>query len=359
MSPTCSNRDLAGRNALSATDLTNLLSSGAFPHAGARPRTPQNGAPERLCDERAVRHPQPFRPSIPKKSPELPIRSRNGEGRVRAILAAPLEESAWTARPQRVRVRLGIGLVVALSAVGISACGGGERQDANEPSGNFPVQIVSADFPSKQDLARNTNLTLSVANTGDKTIPDLAITIFTTSNASTGQPSSGGATNGSSTTSTGPGESGAASSEPTSQGSFSVRSEQPGLAIPFRPVWILEQGFPKLAGQTASAGAEAAQTDTYSFGSLAPNQTREMVWNVTPVQPGTFTVHYRVAAGLQGKAKAVTADGSVPEGEFVVRISSTPPQTRVNDSGQVVPIKPGDIIGQAGNQKQKSELNGQ
>jgi hypothetical protein len=80
---------------------------------------------------------------------------------------------------------------------------------------------------------------------------------------------------------------------------------------------------------------------------------------VTAVQAGTFTVHYRVAAGLQGKAKAVTADGSVPAGEFVVRISSEPPQTRVTGSGQVVPIKPGDIIGQAGNQQQKSELNGQ
>jgi hypothetical protein len=81
-----------------------------------------------------------------------------------------------------------------------------------------------------------------------------------------------------------------------------------------------------------------------------------MVWNVTPVQPGTYTVHYRVAAGLQGKAKAVTADGSVPEGEFVVRISSTPPQTRVDDSGKVVPIEPSDIIGQAGTGEQESEL---
>ena len=39
--------------------------------------------------------------------------------------------------------------------------------------------------------------------------------------------------------------------------------------------------------------------------------------------------------------------------------SSAPPQTRVDDSGRVVPIKPSDIIGQAGNQEQKSELNGQ
>ena len=83
-----------------------------------------------------------------------------------------------------------------------------------------------------------------------------------------------------------------------------------------------------------------------------------MVWNVTPVQPGTYTVRYRVAAGLEGKAKAVTADGSVPEGEFVVRISNAAPQTRVDNSGKVVPIQPSDIVGQAGTQEQKSQLNG-
>ena len=101
---------------------------------------------------------------------------------------------------------------------------------------------------------------------------------------------------------------------PTVQGSFSVRSAQQGLAIPFRPVWILETGYPKLEGETASAGAEAAQTDTYAFGALEPHQTKSIVWNVTPVQGGTYTVHYRVAAGLEGKAKAVTANGSIPEG---------------------------------------------
>jgi hypothetical protein len=256
------------------------------------------------------------------------------------MLPAPLEESASTALAVRARKRVLIGLAAALLAVGVASCGGGERQDADEPEGDFPVQIVSANFPSKQKLAQNTNLTLSVANTGDQAIPDLAITIFTSSDASTS-------------------EAGSSDSLPEAQGSFSVRSEQEGLAIPFRPVWILESGFPKLAGQTASAGAEAAQTDTFSFGSLAANQTREMVWNVTPVQAGTYTVRYRVAAGLQGKAKAVTADGSVPEGEFVVRISSAPPQTRVDNAGRVVPIKPSDIIGQAGSQQQKSELSGQ
>ena len=268
------------------------------------------------------------------------------------MLPAPLEESASTARSLKARKRIGIGFLGVLLVAGVASCGG-TRQDANEPEGDFPVSIISADFPSKQQLAQNTNLTLAVANTGDKSIPNLAITIFTTSNATTGEST----TSTTGTTSTG---STTTSQElPTAQGSFSVRSEQEGLAIPFRPVWILEEGFPKLEGQTASAGAEAAQTDTYAFGPLAANDTRRMVWNVTPVQAGTYTVHYRVAAGLEGKSKAVTADGSVPEGEFVVRISSAAPQTRVDDSGKVVPINPSDIIGQAGTKQQKSQVQGQ
>ena len=94
------------------------------------------------------------------------------------MLAAPLEGSDAIGRALKARKGLAVGFVVALLGVGIASCGGGERQDADEPSGNFPVQVVSADFPSKQSLAQNTNLTLGVKNTGQDTIPDLAITIF-------------------------------------------------------------------------------------------------------------------------------------------------------------------------------------
>jgi hypothetical protein len=253
------------------------------------------------------------------------------------MLPAPLEESASTARALKARRGLAIGILGVLLAAGVASCGG-SRQDANEPEGNFPVSIISADFPSKQQLAQTTNLTLAVENTGDKTIPNLAITIFTTSNASTGESTT---TTG---TATSPGSEGGAPTGdlPSAQGSFSIRSQQEGLAIPFRPVWILNEGYPKYEGEAASAGAEAAQTDTYAFGEMPPNTTKRMVWNVTPVQGGTYT-----------------GDGSVPEGEFVVRISTAPPQTRVDGSGKVVPINPSDIVGQAGNQQQKSELNGQ
>jgi hypothetical protein len=248
-----------------------------------------------------------------------------------------------------------MGLLLALCSIGIAACGGGERQDADEPEGEFPVDIVNASFPSKQRLAQTSDLTLTVANTGEDAIPDLAITIWTDAEGAPGVESESSQAG---TTGTGTSEGTTEESGPKAAGSFSVLSEQPDLAIPSRPVWILEEGYPKLAGESASAGAEAVQTDTFGFGPLDPNDSREIVWRVTPVQPGTYTVHYRVAAGLQGNAVAVTDDGSVPEGEFVVVITAVPPQTRVDDSGKVVPIRKGDIIGQAGGQEQKSELGG-
>ena len=127
-------------------------------------------------------------------------------------------------------------------------------------------------------------------------------------------------------------------------GPFSIRSDQPGLADPNRPVWILENGYPKLLdpgedeadlAAAPTAGAEAAQTDTFAFGPLAAGESKRIFWQVTPVEAGTYTVHYELAAGLNGKAKAVTDDGSPVEGEFVVTISDKPPQARVNEAGQV------------------------
>jgi hypothetical protein len=213
--------------------------------------------------------------------------------------------------PRGVRAR-GVAIaVLAIIASGASACGDdAERQDADEPAGDFPVEVTSAKFPTDQRLAQTRDLELEIENAGDEDVPDLAVTIFTGD-----QPSSG---------------------------SFSVRSDQPGLADPNRPVWILENGFPKLVTpqvkdlETAPpAGAEAAQTNTFSFGAVPPGESKDIVWRVTPVQAGTYTVHYELAAGLNGKAKAVTRDGGPVEGEFVVTITDKPPQARVNSAGEV------------------------
>lgn len=192
------------------------------------------------------------------------------------------------------------------------ACGGGggERQDENEPSGKYPVEINTASFPTRQRLAQTSFLRLGVENTGRKALPTLAITISIA------------------------GKQGENAILP-----FSIRSRQPGLAIPDRPVWILENNYPRLAGSSQPAGAQTANKKTFDFGELKPGDTTEAAWKVTPVQPGSYTLTYRVDAGLTGNAKAVTGDGGPPSGSFVVEISDVPPQTRVNDQGQVVEIQ--------------------
>ncbi len=205
-------------------------------------------------------------------------------------------------------------MVFALLAAAIAGCGDdAERQDVDEPEGEFPVEVVSAKFPTEQRLAETSDLRLEIENSGNETIPDLAVTINT--------------------------------GDETASGPFSVRSDQPGLSDPNRPVWILEEGYPKLVtakvdeknlDDAPTAGAAAAQTNTFSFGSVPAGEIKDIVWRVTPVEAGTYTVHYELAAGLGGKAKAVTNDGSPVEGEFVVTITDEPPKARVDDSGQVV-----------------------
>jgi hypothetical protein len=199
-------------------------------------------------------------------------------------------------------------LVVAIP-LGLAGCGGGgERQDADEPSGKFPVQIVTSSFPTRQRLAQTSLLRIGVRNNGQQPVPAMAVTISLDRNA---------------------------------VHPFSFHNPQPGLADPDRPIWVLEEDYPKLEGQRRSAGAQTANDKTFDFGALRPGKTLEAVWKVTPVRAGTYTLDYQVDAGLNGKAKAVTANGSPPTGSFVVKISSKPPQTRVTGSGKVIVITPG------------------
>jgi hypothetical protein len=234
------------------------------------------------------------------------------------LLGALGEETATSAHPSRqlpgVRARVASLTALAIAATALTACGDdAQRQDANEPSGKFPVEVVAAKFPTEQRLAQTGDLRLEVQNSGDQDIPDLAVTINT--------------------------------GDETASGPFSVRSQQQGLSDPNRPVWILEEGYPKLLtpGLSAkdldaapTAGAAAAQTNTFSFGPVPAGESKDIVWRLTPVQPGTYTIHYELAAGLGGKAEAVTADGSPVTGEFVVTITDKPPRASVDASGHVV-----------------------
>jgi hypothetical protein len=83
-------------------------------------------------------------------------------------------------------------------------------------------------------------------------------------------------------------------------------------------------------------GAVTAYSNTWALGSLAPGKTATFAWNLTAVKPGTHVVTWQIAAGLNGKAKAVSSTGGPPRGEFVVKISQAPQQAYVDNGGKVV-----------------------
>jgi hypothetical protein len=72
--------------------------------------------------------------------------------------------------------------------------------------------------------------------------------------------------------------------------------------------------------------------NTWALGALAPGKTREFTWQVVPVKSGSYTVHYTIAAGLAGNAKARLASGAPVQGQFAVNINSAPALTHVNPS---------------------------
>lgn len=181
-----------------------------------------------------------------------------------------------------------LSVVASLAAVALAGCGGGERQDANEPSGTFRVAVVRASFPTKQHLAQPERFVIAVRNTGRETVPNIAVTV----------------------------------------NSFAERSEQAGLADPERAVWIVD---------SSPSGGQTAYIGTWALGRLAPGQTRRFVWRVTAVKAGTHTVKWQVAAGLNGKANATLAGNRAPAGSVTVDVSEKPAQAHVDpETGKVV-----------------------
>jgi hypothetical protein len=179
-------------------------------------------------------------------------------------------------------------IAASAATLAVAGCGGGERQDAAEPSGTFEVDVVRASFPTKQHLAQSERFVIAVRNSGEKTVPNVAVTVS----------------------------------------SFAERSEQAGLADPERAVWIIDD---------SPRGGQTAYTNTWALGRLAPGQTRRFVWRVTAVQAGTHTVKWQVAAGLNGKAKATLSGNRAPAGSVTVDVSDKPGQAHVDPkTGKVV-----------------------
>ena len=209
--------------------------------------------------------------------------------------------------------RLRAAVVAALTAVlaiSIAACGGESSSDANEAEGTYRVQVAEASFPAEQRLGGTYLLELGVRNTGDKTIPALTVNVSIK------------------------GEEGETSTLP-----FGIHDPQPELAQPDRPVWVLAEHYPKFAGSSTPGGAGTSNPKTFDFGALKKGATAKVVWKLSAVKAGNYTLVYGIEAGLSTKTKAETGGGAAPGGTFSVKISSAERDTEVNDSGEVVEKK--------------------
>ena len=204
------------------------------------------------------------------------------------------------------------GFAALAAAALLSACGGSSSSDANEPTGNFEVKVTEAEFPTLQRLGQTSQLKLGIRNSGERTVPNLTVT-FTIA-----------------------GEQGVNSFLP-----FGVRDQQPELAQPERPVWVLAATYPRLQDSSDPGGASTSSQKTFAFGPLKPGETTSAVWKLSAVRAGKFTVLYSVDAGIGGEARAKTGNGVTPGGSFETEITSQLPETEVTDSGEIVEVKKG------------------
>ena len=193
---------------------------------------------------------------------------------------------------------------LALAGLAVLAGCGGERQDENEPSGDFPVEVVSAEFPDDQKLAKSSDLTITLRNAGDETIPNVGVTVNGFNYRKTGDP---------------------ALADP----------ERPVFAVNGVPVEIA--GFPE-AKDAVPRGCDTAYVDTWACGPLRPGREKTMRWSVTAVKAGPYKLAWRVNAGLHGSARAVLADGGDqrPGGTFTGSISARAPDVRIAEDGRTV-----------------------
>jgi hypothetical protein len=186
-------------------------------------------------------------------------------------------------------------LVVAGLAVLAGGCGGGPRQDADEPSGTFKVQIVRASFPQRQHIAEPVVLRLRVRNADRRSLPNVAVTVLTRGRAGTASAAFG-----------------------------QRRPPGSGLADSLRPVWVLDRG--PLGGQTADS-------NVWDAGPLFPGEEKTLTWRLVAAKAGSYSIRYRVFPGLTGRAKAARGHTS---GVFRVRIVDRPVAAHVGANGQVV-----------------------
>ena len=186
--------------------------------------------------------------------------------------------------------------MLALTTVLVAGCGSGPRQDADEPSGSYKLEVAAAKFPASQSIAQDSRMIVTVRNDDTKAAPNVAVTVET-------DPSKAG------------------------QGTvaFGQRVNDSRLSDNERPVWIVNEGPP---------GGDSAATNTWALGRLGAGETKTFTWKLTAVEAGSYTLRYRISPGLAGMAKL--ASGGRTDGLFKVTIDNKPVPARVDDDGNVV-----------------------
>ncbi len=219
----------------------------------------------------------------------------------RTAQPAPSAGIRWYVRPA-LEARRNLCALTLAGVVAVVGCGGAERQDEDEPEGDFAVEVVRASFPEDQKLAKSSSLVITVRNAGDRTIPNIAVTVD----------------------------------------GFNYRKADPELADPERPQFVINGvprdigGFPE-SKDASPLGCDTAYVNTWACGPLRAGRERSFRWSVTAVKAGEFDIRWRVAAGLDGKAKAVGAGGGeAPRGSFTGTVSDEAPEVRVADDGETV-----------------------
>lgn len=195
----------------------------------------------------------------------------------------------------------------------LAGCGVMPAQDEDEPEGEFQVRVDEASFPEKQTLAKDSRLEIEVRNVGDRTIPNINVTVhgFDRKVRDPADPS----------------------------------QVDPELADPSRPVFVVDQSPVEFLRSRPPAdqslvdrevnppyGRDTAYVDTYSLGELAPDERAVFRWDVSAVEAGPFRLTYEINAGLDGKAQAVSEGGEPLSGSFEGVIADAPPQAKVSEA---------------------------
>jgi hypothetical protein len=184
---------------------------------------------------------------------------------------------------------------MAVCALALGACGGGERQDADEPERAFAIEAVDASFPAEQSIAQRSTMRIRVRNADTETVPNVAVTVETEA------------------------------PQGAAPAAFGQDVQDERLADANRPVWIVDR---------SPVGGDSAYTNTWQLGALRAGETKTFEWRVTAVKAGDYTINWRVSPGLTGKA--TPEQGRRTSGRFRVSIEDAPPDARIAEDGRTV-----------------------